>query len=535
MIDYITNSKKPYPDWLKNHKVFQELPKIDKVFPKFGLPNFQESCEIMNSSEASAEATRLGNRIITELQRTQNTLYNLLETALRENGKDRNEKCYKLQSLISLIASIQYSIRYNDYIKLEEGKVALRLRSDIFSESSTPIFKKNQGLISVIGKIYESLTPFIKMTPLDQFEEFKSFSKYNIPNKQYKVVFSSTGEEGAWDIGTMSMRGIISCQAWTSPQSRGLIGSIASKFVGVIYIASGQNIDPYGSKMLYRSIVRFIIDKASKKPALLLDTIYPSATPEIIKAFKKTLTDKSGLDVCYSRDGGNYTNYYTPNEPARKFLANGEFPYMDYNITVQEHSPIIKRPNDNITSLTKEFKDNVANDIAQMIIARKAMYDGSIKQYEELKTAYDQHKAAWAEENKDKPEDEKSKFEEKRPVLDREIAFFGKTGSMVNLLQHCDKKHGNNSAGKVFAMMILDSFSIPDTVSCETKEEYHRKYLMKFLKNGTEIKEKALAKVKAGTWMASFPKSAEKLYEFVFGQMKGYIIAGMKEIIKKSN
>jgi hypothetical protein len=535
MIDYIVKSKKPYPDWLKGHKVFQELPKIDKVFPRFGLANFREPCEIMNLGEASAEATRLGQRMLYLIDGAAAYLRPALEASLQEHGRERNEKCFKIQSLISLCERMATSIRYNDYIKQEEGKVALRLRNDLFWLDATPFFRKNEGLISVLGKLYEELAPFVKMTALDQYEEFKSFSKTNIANKKYHVVFSSTGEEGAWDTATISMRGITSCQAWSSGNSRGLIGTMSSKFAGVIYITSDQMVEPYGTKMLYRAIVRFVIDKATKKPALLMDTIYPNHTPEVIKALKKALHDRSKLDVHFSRDGGSYNNFYIPDEPSRTFLTGGEFPYMDYAIAVLPHASVIKKPAANITSLTTAFKTNVGNDIAQLIVARRALYNQSFGQYKILRAEYDAAKSKWAAENADKPENERTKFDGVRPALDPEISFFGKNGSMTNLLEHCDKKHGANSAGRVFATMILDSFDVPDAITCETKEEYHRRYLMTFLKNSNAVKEKALAKIKTGTWMKQFPKSADRLFEFVFGQMRGYVIAGCKEIIKKAN
>ena len=56
-IDYIINSKRIYPDWIKTHQVFKNLNSIEKVFPRIGLLNFKEPCEIMNSEEAAKAAT----------------------------------------------------------------------------------------------------------------------------------------------------------------------------------------------------------------------------------------------------------------------------------------------------------------------------------------------------------------------------------------------------------------------------------------------------------------------------------------------
>jgi hypothetical protein len=118
--------------------------------------------------------------------------------------------------------------------------------------------------------------------------------------------------------------------------------------------------------------------------------------------------------------------------------------------------------------------------------------------------------------------------------MDNELAAFGK-GGIVNLLSHCDKKQGKGLAGSTFANLILNSIVVPDTSECASKEEYHRKYLMSFLKETKKIKEVAKTKYAAGTWMKSFPKSSERFFEMIFSQIRGYVIASCKETIKKSN
>jgi hypothetical protein len=43
-VRYIIDNTK-YPDYIRNHSVFQKLSKIIKVFPSIGLPNSNEECE----------------------------------------------------------------------------------------------------------------------------------------------------------------------------------------------------------------------------------------------------------------------------------------------------------------------------------------------------------------------------------------------------------------------------------------------------------------------------------------------------------
>jgi hypothetical protein len=536
-VDYIVNSKKPYPEWLRNHTVFKENNRIEKVFPKVGLPNFKEPCDIMNSAEAMADATKLGNKLRQELTNAQRALYDKLDIALKSKEKDRNETCNKLQLLINLLNNVIYSLGFQDYIKMVEGRVVLKLRADIFNGEKNPVFRKDEAVLRVIGKLREMVVEQkVNFTQIDQMLEFKDFSRTNVPNKKYLVCFSSTGEDGAWDIGTISMRGVTSCQSWNAPQSRGLIGSISSKFCGVIYLSSDQEIPGYGSKMLQRCVVRFAIHRTTRKPIIILDRMYPGDQADTREAFKRILKEKSGLDVLYTGEKSNeLNNYYIPDEPVRKYFRQGEFPYMDHAINVQAHSPSIKKAAAPIlTALTEDFKKKVGSELDKMIKVKREMYDVACKRLETLRTEYAAEKAKWEEANKDKPEAERSKFELEEPKMDAELhAFF--RGGLENLFKHCDKKHGKDSAGHVFASLILNNFQVPGADEIESKEEFHRKYLMGFLRDPKAVGEAAKKDFLKGSWMKSFPKSGEKFYNFVFSQMRGFVIGSCKDMIKKAN
>src|SRR4029077_2256632 len=125
-----------------------------------------------------------------------------------------------------------------------------------------------------------------------------------------------------------------------------------------------------------------------------------------------------------------------------------------------------------------------------MIKAKREVYDVANKKYEVLRAEYDAEKAKWIEANGNKPEDQKTTFHIEKPSLGPELEMFG--GGVINLLAHCDKRYGANTGGKTFANMIFDAFEIPGADGCVSKEEYHRKYLMAFLRNP--------AKVKAAAW-----------------------------------
>ena len=542
-IDYIIKGK--YPSWIRNHQVFKDLNKIDKVFPKIGLANFKEPCEIMNTGEAKTAAQNLGNKIFSEMRTAKIKLYSNLETALKSTEKNRNEVCCGIQSMISLLDTVIYSLQANDYIKIEEGKVVMRLRSDLFNGDKNPIFRKDEAILRVAGKIWTELDVLgVKLTKLDQYQEFKDFSRVNIPNKKYTVCFSSYGEDGAWDLGTISMRGITSCQAWTAPQSRGLIGSISSRYVGVIYISSDKDEVPgYGSKMLNRCMVRFVIHKNTKKPALMIDTMYPNANADTLTTFKKVLKEKSGLEVRATSDG-MLGDYYIPNEPSRKLLKQGETSYTDNPIEIKEHVSSIKVIPANMKLLTTEFKKKVSTDLDNMIRVKQELYLAEEKRVAELRVIYSLAKTKWQTENDYantwEPDGSEvipkapAAFELVEPKIDEELKAFG-GGGIMNLLTHLDKRHGKGLAGTTFAKLFLDSIIVSEDMEYISKEEYHRKYLMSFLKNTKSVKEEAHKKFVMGTWMKSFPKSGEKFFEMIYGQMKGYFLADCKEMIKKSN
>jgi len=544
-IDYIINGKRKYPEWIKNHQVFKDMNKIDKVFPKIGLANFKEPCEIMNTAEAKTSATYLGNKIIYELNAFKTKLYSNLETALKSTEKNRNELCCSIQSMISLIDTVAYSLRLSEYIKVEDGKVVMRLRSDLFNGDKNPVFRKDEAVLRVANKLWTELEALgLKPTKIEQYQEFKDFSRVNVPNKKYTVCFSSYGEDGAWDIGTISMRGITSCQAWSAPQSRGLIGSISSRYVGVVYISSDKDEVPgYGTKMLNRCMVRFAIHKNTKKPVLMIDTMYPNSNADTLATFKKVLKEKSGLEVRATSDGA-MNEYYMPDEPSRKLLKQGETSYADHPIEVREHTSSIKVIPMNIKSLTENFKKNVCIDLDNMIKIKRELYEAAEKRVAESKVIYNAAKTKWQTENDYantwEPDGSEimpkapTVFDLVEPKIDEELKAFG-GGGIINLLNHIDKRHGKGLAGTTFAKLFLNSIVVSEEMEYASKEEYHRKYLMSFLKNAKSVKEEAHKKFIGGTWMKSFPKSGEKFFEMIYSQMKGYFLADCKEMIKKSN
>eukprot|EP00697_Spironema_sp_BW2_P017622 gnl/Spiro4/9379_TR4950_c0_g1_i1.p1 gnl/Spiro4/9379_TR4950_c0_g1~~gnl/Spiro4/9379_TR4950_c0_g1_i1.p1 ORF type:complete len:297 (+),score=10.63 gnl/Spiro4/9379_TR4950_c0_g1_i1:214-1104(+) len=134
----------------------------------------------------------------------------------------------------------------------------------------------------------------------------------------------------------MSMRGTRSCQRWDGEYPKCLIGSVVSKFVGIVYLTSGVGADPYGeygslgTKMMRRCIVRYAYDKDAATPCLVMDKMYPAEDEEIVKTFMDKLAEKSKLPVHYGPRLANKTRHiYIPNEKITTKITHREKSYQD--------------------------------------------------------------------------------------------------------------------------------------------------------------------------------------------------------------
>lgn len=319
-----------YPDYIRNHAVFSKLDKIVKVFPSIGLPNTVEDCKYSNVAEARQDA--------------QNLLYSDIRTALY--GALSQMQTTALRQLISDVYT-NIGGYYPQMMMEEEGKVVLKFTLDVGTWEGKVFARKGESVFKAYNKLIEKCkanTPSITLAPFESFPHFKSFSTSNIPGgRKFKVVFSASGSEGAWDIATISMRGISSCQSWGSSQSRGLIGSISSKYVGVLYITSGDPFNEYGSKMIRRAMVRFCVNKTTKKPALLIDRVYPGDDLSARDVFREFLKAKTNVPVLFSGETG-WADYYLPVDTywATAPFQTNEYTYMDTKIAWKNPIPTPK-------------------------------------------------------------------------------------------------------------------------------------------------------------------------------------------------
>lgn len=332
-------------------KGLKPFDKIHKVFPSIGLSNCEEASKI-DTVLPHSTGHLLKSAIVNELDRC----YGLIcaTDAFFEEGK--------------LIQATADAIHYS-YPVEENNKIVLKLYKDIIDADGKRVFSQNASIFKVYNKLYNLISDLksesIQPKKLEDLEHFKQFSSENIP-QHLKIVFSSDGVDGLWDISTISMRGITSCQSWEGQYKKKLIGTIVDPFAAVIYLTSGSN-TKYGSKMVRRCIVRFIVDK-DKKPFILLDRMYSNydeGTAKEFNTFIKNKTDNKFDVIDIATTVEDIKSYYIPtNSSIHGKLKQSQLSYRDSKIPYKferklEKSVIEK----NINSKNTRFKNILTKSI----------------------------------------------------------------------------------------------------------------------------------------------------------------------------
>lgn len=254
----IVNSNKNFPDFIRNSGIISASSiNIEKVFPKIGLPNFKKDVSIkidhndiqldkvIHLSIKKFIADCDGNHTLKDLKglelfRISKILYIFQELSRR---------LLKKKGLVYNNGTIKLTTTIPSY----DGGILVKNGTDVFKLTKTLLYA---------GRKYSNAE---LVEPIEIANQFKKL----------KVVFTSDGIDGAWDIATMSMRGIKSCMRWNASRAPALIGSIIDPCCGILYLTNGRKTS-YGSKMLFRALVRLVINTYSNEPALLVDRLYSS-------------------------------------------------------------------------------------------------------------------------------------------------------------------------------------------------------------------------------------------------------------------
>src|ERR1019366_1657777 len=296
-----------YPPFIKNHAIFKTTKTVQKIFPLIGLINCEENVVVDNSDEATRLAAILHGEIWSHV-------------AYRPN--------------VSILAFANVLNVNKNSTTNSDGKLTLNLPEDVIVGNKV-LFKKGEGLFKAYNKLVKLVAKEMVLPCLDDMAAFKEFSSANIPAKEHKLVFSSDGVDGVWDIATMSMRGISSCQSWTSSNSKHLVGSMLDPFTGILYITSGSKVGDVGTKMFRRSLVRLVVNEHSKKESLLIERMYPSYDKNIATLFKDFLIRKTDnkYPVIDTLGTTLYTDsHYSPCSNTIRSLPVDNRPYCDSKV-----------------------------------------------------------------------------------------------------------------------------------------------------------------------------------------------------------
>lgn len=302
---------KSLPRFITGNKRFRDCKDVKKIFPRIGLANCSEECELDNNGEIEYAALTLVG-----------AMYRVVSHYLDRIGERDTEKYRIYRALYN-----QFAVgSYNRFISWKNGQASLKLAIDVVVDGKT-VFKAGDTLFKVFNHLYDQYKDF---DPIDLWEEAKAFNAANVPSSNKKVVFSSDGEDGLWDIATMSMRGFRSCQSWDGSHKAKLIGSMVDPFMGVIYITSGSKTH-YGSKMLNRSVVRYVVSSEEKKPYILIDKMYPAYSEAAFKIFEQFLSSRTSLPIMYGPNmyEDEKTKFYIPGSQNTKQLNANTRSYRD--------------------------------------------------------------------------------------------------------------------------------------------------------------------------------------------------------------
>jgi hypothetical protein len=375
-LELLFKEKPTIPDWFKTHPVFKDVKKSNKIFPLIGLTNF--------TIESSLENTN-NDQLIRNLCLTINGYINNAVHFFTLGQPYASEKQHKalvdkhkpatklLQQFFKQLSKPKAFI--NDFA----AKKGLYLQSDIIDVDKKVFARQNESIFKVYAKLRNFVSKnygYNGLIELEQIAAFKDYSSNNF-NGKLKVVFSSDGGDGAWDILTMSQRGIQSCQSWAGQYKNCTIGSVLDPFTAIIYLTSGSKTE-YGTKMIRRCIVRFVVDRLTKQPCILLEYMYPSHHAATMTAFKDAIRSKVG-DRFNIVDQHRGDRYYVPFSEMTNHLLNhsnksyvnyrgshnyyGIFPYRD---TFVEYK--IKEEKQPIKVLLDTVRDSILNSIVSALL-----------------------------------------------------------------------------------------------------------------------------------------------------------------------
>jgi hypothetical protein len=298
-----------YPEFIRNSMIIKAYPEPKKVFPYIGLKNQEISLSKIEIEPSSISI----EDILQKVYDNTHTAYEAIGKFICKNPAHKSiDRCNELREDIGSILDSLANAIDSDYDRKRWLKKSKNTYSIIFNPQYhdgfhiLPSSVVGQSLLSLLERVKTLLEPFKITLNIPDLVLCNTTADKLLDKKSLKLVFSSDGPQGMWDIATMSQgRGIMSCMNWSSDRATSLLGSMVDPFAGIIYITDGSK-TKNGYKMLYRSVVR--LTEGDKK-TILIERIYKGAkvsgdlrkVQQIFIAFIRQIT-KGKIEVCCCSD-----------------------------------------------------------------------------------------------------------------------------------------------------------------------------------------------------------------------------------------
>jgi len=271
-LEFSDQSKRWMPEWLTGHPAMKAVKnsRVFKVFSVFGLNDFRQPIE---------DPSVITNFVDFLTNQFSHIVKQLIRVPDSPEANQLEQVSYRL---------LQEIIRPGVWATDKH-----RLTTQVASDDKLFRIDAGTSIVKAYNVIKARAVRFgITMPDIETTREFKEYSKRG----KLTVVFSTNPE----DIAAMSSRSEWgSCQ--TIDTTYGLnacvIGSSLSKFIGICYITSGKQHEDRGEVMLARSLVRFVVDTKTNKPAIFLDKMYPGYYTTYADMMKRSIQAKTSVPV----------------------------------------------------------------------------------------------------------------------------------------------------------------------------------------------------------------------------------------------
>ncbi len=353
--EFPESSQKWLPKWFTKHKSFQQIKgdRIFKIFSQFGLNDFRENFENTSAVE------NLKDRIISNLSDIVQEVSTDI-AAIKSDQPDEQRRKYMLLQLNQVAYKLIHEMMKNITWTSDKHRITTQVSSEdkrFRIDSGTSVIKAYNIVKIFAAKLGTSLPN------IESSVEFKDYSKRG----GFSIVFSTMPE----DIAAMSSRSEWgSCMSFDSTKGLNacLLGSTLSKFIGIIYITTGKSYEERGEEMIARCLIRFAIDTEDKKPAIIIDKMYPGFNIQFSNAIKSAIQKRTSIkvyDINELSTNKDFARFKIPEEKISGVLTH-EKSYLDI-------PEVFKEPPANVIKPV-EFTRKYINELSKWLAVKSSLF-----------------------------------------------------------------------------------------------------------------------------------------------------------------